>query len=340
MLSKNRLVCGMSIKQFVILFGLSIAFPFEVYSHTVVDAQCDNSTIYKYDSESSHNNNPTFIETSQYKLKILHQSDIWDIHELEITSKSNPIQTVQLQFEGPVFEITTLELDDKAIGKEFMITDKPSARGYRYSLIPSLLGMTITNESQLSQLWSLPEHDYPMFTDLNNDQVCEVLYHNDEHISYFKYPSFMVNSIAYQYNAKVGQLKLASSTNKKHIQTQWEDEIHRYRKIILAIGNSYGKDYIDLLMYEFEIEPISATRFLYIAKQVGKFSEAIKLLKHLFLAYNDLEAEDDLSNAPFSWSIWGEISFDEFNELNNEIRLFSDDEMQDIKSIFAMMKRS
>jgi len=330
----------MSIKQFVILFGLSIAFPFEVYSHTVVDAQCDNSTIYKYDSEATHNNNPTFIETSQYKLKILHKSDIWDIHELEITSKSNPIQTVQLQFEGPVFEITTLELDDKAIGKEFMITDKPSARGYRYSLIPSLLGMTITNDTQLSQLWSLPEHDYPMFTDLNNDQVCEVLYHNDEHISYFKYPSFMVTNNAYQYNAKVGQLELASSINKQHIQTQWDDEIYRYKKLILAIANSYGKDQIALQMYEFEIESISATRFLYTAKQIGQFSGAIKLLKHLFLAYNDLEAKDDLSNAPFSWSIWGEISFDEFNELNNDIRLFSDHEMQDIKSIFEMMNRS
>lgn len=330
----------MSIKQLVILIGLSIAFPFEVYSHTVVDAQCDNSTIYKYDSEATHNNNPTFIETSQYKLKILHQSDIWDIHELEITSKSNPIQTVQLQFEGPVFEITTLELDDKAIGKEFMITDKPSARGYRYSLIPSLLGMTITNDSQLSQLWSLPEHDYPMFTDLNNDQVCEVLYHNDEHISYFKYPSFMVTNNAYQYNAKVGQLELAASINKQHIQTQWDDEIYRYKKLILAIANSYGKDQIDLRMYEFEIESISATRFLYTAKQIGQFSGAIKLLKHLFLAYNDLEAKDDLSNAPFSWSIWGEISFDEFNELNNDIRLFSDHEMQDIKSIFEMMNRS
>jgi len=327
----------MSIKQFVILFGLSIAFPFEVYSHTVVDAQCDNSTIYKYDSEATHNNNPTFIETSQYKLKILHQSDIWDIHELEITSKSNPIQTVQFQFEGPIFEITTLELDDKAIGKEFMITDKPSARGYRYSLIPSLLGMTITNDSQLSQLWSLPEHDYPMFTDLNNDQVCEVLYHNDEHISYFKYPSFMVTNSAYQYNAKVGQLELASSINKQHIQTQWDDELYRFQRLLQAIEKAESKEEISLQTYESEIESIFATRFLYTAKQVGQFSGAIEQLEHLFLACNKLEAEDNFSYVPFIWSIWGEISFEEFKELNNDIDLFSQSELIEIANIFVIM---
>ena len=327
----------MSIKQFVILFGLSIAFSFEVYSHTVVDAQCDNSTIYKYDSEATHNNNPTFIETSQYKLKILHQSDIWDIHELEITSKSNPIQTVQFQFEGPIFEITTLELDDKAIGKEFMITDKPSARGYRYSLIPSLLGMTITNDSQLSQLWSLPEHDYPMFTDLNNDQVCEVLDFNEKYISYFKHPSFMVSSNAYRYNAKIGQLELTSSLNKQHIQTQWDDELYRFQRLLRVIEKAESKEEISLQIYEFKIESIFATRFLYTAKQVGQFSRAIEQLKHLFLAFDKLEAENELSYVPFIWSIFGEISFEEFKELNNDIELFSQSELMEIENIFIII---
>ena len=116
-----------------------------------------------------------------------------------------------------------------------MVTDKPSAQGYRYSLIPSLYGKTITNNSQLSQLWSLPEHDYPMFTDLNNDQVCEVLDFNVKYISYFKHPSFMVSSNAYRYDAQMGQLELTSSLNKQHIQTQWDDELYRFQRLLQAI---------------------------------------------------------------------------------------------------------
>ncbi len=69
-----------------------------------------------------------------------------------------------------------------------------------------------------------------MFTDLNNDQVCEVLLDfNDKHISYFKHPSFMVSSNAYPYNAQMGQLELTSSLNKQHIQTQWDDELYSFK---------------------------------------------------------------------------------------------------------------
>lgn len=327
----------MSIKQFVILFGLSIALPLEGISHTVVDAQCDNLTIYSFDSEATYNNQPILVETDNYILKIKNRSEVWDIHELEITSKSNPIKSIQLEFEGPVFEITSLELDNTTLGKEFMVTDKPSAQGYRYSLIPSLYGKTITNNSQLPQLWSLPEHDYPMFTDLNNDQVCEVLYFNDEYISYFKYPSFMVSSNAYRYNAKMGQLELTSSLNKQHIQTQWDDELNRFQRLLQAIEKAESKEEIDLQTYEFEIESIFATRFLYTAKQVGQFSEAIEQLEHLFLAFNKLDAEDNLSYVPFIWSIWGEISFEEFKELNNDIDLFSQSELIEIANIFVMV---
>ena len=327
----------MNIKQFVTFFGVSIAFPFEVYSHTVVEDQCENTTIYSFDSEANYNNQPLLIETNSYILKIQNRSEIWDIHELEITSKSNPIKSVQLLFEGPVFEITSLELDNTALGKEFMVTDKPSAQGYRYSLIPSLDGKTITNNSQLSQLWSLPEHDYPMFTDLNNDQVCEVLDFNEKYISYFKHPSFMVSSNAYRYNAQMGQLELTSSLNKQHIQTQWDDELYRFQRLLQAIEKTESKEDISLQTYESEIEAIFATRFLYTAKQVGQFLGAIERLEHLFLAFNKLEAEDNLSYVPFIWSIWGEISFEEFKELNNDIELFSQSELMEIENIFVII---
>ena len=36
-----------------------------------------------------------------------------------------------------MFEVNSLELDKHGYGEEFLVTDKPSARGYQYSIMPS-----------------------------------------------------------------------------------------------------------------------------------------------------------------------------------------------------------
>ncbi len=265
----------MRIKQHLIILGLIIVFPFDVYSHTVVEGKCDDATIYEYNSETTQNNESILLDTDNYILTLQHRSDVWDIHDLKIAPKTNPDQTALFQFEGPVFEIITLELDNIALGKEFMVIDKPSARGYRYSLIPSPQEKTTNPNLHFWALWSLPEHDYPMFTDLNNDQVCEILTFDEDYVIAFKYPSFMVTSNAYQFEAISGQLSLNSALTHQHIQSQWEDELYQYNRIMNSIGNAKRKEDIHLQMYEFELETISATRFLYTAKQVGEFPEAI-----------------------------------------------------------------
>jgi len=250
------------------------------------------------------------------------------------------------RFEGIVFEIALQEFDKNGYGQEFLITDKPGARGYRYSIMPSsslnpdnvslVQEFQKLSEKQIQSYWSLPESHYPMFTDIDRNGECEVISFNETFQNEFKYPRWHVNPEVYSFDSILGQAKQNQKLNKDFIYTLWNDQTYKFNRIINHIKNSKSTSEFHQKMPEFDFG-ISATKFLHTAKQVKEFSVALNNLKTLLYEYNALIITGGFYDPPIFFHLNYGQPFSDFKKLNKKSFIFSDEELNQIRPIYQML---
>ena len=187
----------------------------------------------------------------------------YTVHELKVAPKNQPEHMIISKFEGVVFEVVELELDQRRLGAELLVADKPSARGYQHSLLPSLSldassvslvsEFTELPEKSIQRYWSLPESYYPMFTDINDDGECEIVNFNENFQHEFTYPRWYVNPEVYSFNATLGRAKLNTKLTSNFVDTLWNDQKYKLSQIQNRIKQS--KNTLEFLVSEFPISP-------------------------------------------------------------------------------------
>lgn len=284
--------------------------------HTIVKETCPSEIIYKFDRYEFTSGVTKTTTNRTNNLHIKHHESSTGIitHEVKIVDEDNPDIMNASEFEGFVFYIAEIELDKKNDGKEFLITDKPSARGYRYSIMNGspMRDKTISlfNESfstahkNSKEFWSLPESYYPMFSDLNNDGQCEIINFSENFQKQFVNPDLFVSPNVYSFDSIFDKVDIEENLNADYAQKLWNDQIYKLRQLLNLIKQTEATTQFHSKMPEFD-GGISANKFLYCAVRVDKFDEAVVLLHTLMERYNNLEVDGN----------WYEpaIAYDEMN---------------------------
>ena len=341
----------MNKRQSSIIFQLSIIFASIISvcsAHTIVEQKCSSEHIYTFNSNNFEPTEIQQIETENYFINIVHSKRLvaYPHHQLSIIKKSHPNRLFTYSFDGIAFEVVSLELDKHAHGKEFLVTDKPSARGYRYSVIPSPLSVSENDlkankllqnsEKNILSFWSLPESYYPMFSDINNDGVCEIINFTEKFQREFMHPQWHVSPTIYSFDSLSGQAKLNKSLNIRYYNTLWNDQEYKLNQITNLIKSSNSIDEFYSQMPEFD-PGISATKFLYIAKNVNKFDIALIGLETLLSEYRSLRKQDEFYAPPVFFHLSSGFKFSEFETLSKRASIFTNEEIQEIYPIYAMV---
>ena len=332
-------------------FQLSLTFASIISvcsAHTIVEQKCSSELIYTFNSSNFEHGKIQQIETENYFINIVHfeRSVSYAHHQVGIIKKSHPNRLSTYTFEGIAFEIVSLELDKHAHGEEFLVTDKPSARGYRYSVLPSPLSvlendlkankLLQNSERNILSFWSLPESYHPMFSDINNDGICEIINFTEKFQREFMYPKWHVGPTIYSFDSLSGQAKLNKSLNTKYYNTLWKDQEYKFNQITNLIKSSNSIDEFYSKMPEFD-PGIPATKFLYIAKKVKKFDIALVSLETLLSEYRSLRNQDELFAPPVFFHLTSGFKFSEFESLSKRASIFTKEELHKIYPIFAMV---
>lgn len=281
------------------------------FGHAIVKELCPVETIYKFDRNEFISGVTKTIRNNTKNLQITHhESPIGIIvHKVVIVDKDYPDIMISSEFEGVVLHIAEMELDSKNDGKEFLVTDKPSARGYRYSIMNgfpikdktiSLISGSVSgskDHKKNKEFWSLPESLYPMFSDINNDGQCEIINFSESSQKQFVYPELFVSPIVYSFDSIFDKVDINENLNAEYARTLWNDQIYRIRRITNLIKQSKTTSQFHSKMPEFDWG-VSAKKFLYCAKQVGKSEEASVLLQTLKEQYNNLEVDNNWYDLP------------------------------------------
>ncbi len=315
-------------------------------AHSIIKDKCSWQNIYSFDADNFIPDKIIQLETANHRVQISHSrsSSGWPLHKLHIVAKEGSHLSLIQQFEGPVFEIDTAEMDRTADGLEFLITDKPSARGYRYSLLPSSTLPADTNglaeifeassKKRRADLWSLPESLYPIITDVNADGQCEILDFNEAHNTYFTYPAFYVTAKAYRFYADEGMLKEDTALTNQFVKTQYNDLLYQANSIINLIQNARTTMDSVTGMAEKNLNDLAAIKFLYAAKQTGHFSDAVQKLQNIAISFSNLSTQDEAAAPPYYFFATGQTDFADLLELNRQASLFTSSQMTTIQKAF------
>ena len=318
------------------------------YGHTIVENKCPSKVIYTFDSEKFVSGKIQKFETKHHLLNVVHFETpaYYPVHKLKIVPKNQPGRMIISKFEGVVFEVVELELDHRGFGEEFLVTDKPSARGYQYSLLPnssldtgrvSLEGeFDELSEKSIQRYWSLPESYYPMFTDINDDGECEIVNFNENFQREFTYPRWYVNPEVYSFNAILGRAKLNTKLTRNFVDTLWNDQKYKLSQIRNRIKQS--KNTLELFnkMPEFDLG-ISATLYLSIAKQVSKFNSALNDLRLLMREFQKLEVTDGFDTPPLFFDLVSKQKYSDYAKTSQRLLIFTKQELMDLKSLYEMI---
>ena len=318
------------------------------YAHTIVEEKCPSKIIYTFDSDDFISGRIQKFETKHHLLDVIHFETpaYHPVHELKIVPKNQPERKIISKFEGVVFEVVELELDQRSFGEEFLVVDKPSARGYRYSLLADLLldtgNRSMANEfNELSEkiiqrYWSLPESYYPMFTDINDDGECEIVNFNENFQQEFIYPRWYGIPEVYSFNAVLGRAKLNQKLTGNFVDTLWNDQKYKFEQIRNRIKHSKNTVEFFNKMAEFDLG-ISATRYLYTAKRVNEFNSALNDLRLLIKEYKRLKVVDNFGNPPLFFHLISGQKFADFVEMSEKAKMFTDEELDKIQPIYSMI---
>jgi len=341
----------MNKKKFITFSLYFVLSPFLVsicHGHTIVENKCPSKVIYTFDSENYVSGKIQKFETKHHLLSVSHFETPANhpIHELKIAPKNQPDRMIISKFEGVVFEVLKLELDKRGFGEEFLVTDKPSARGYQYSLLPSssLDTDSVSLEREFSELseksiqryWSLPESYYPMFTDIDDNGECDILNFSELFQQEFTYPRWYVNPNVYSFNAILGRANLNPKLTRNFVDTLWNDQKYKLAQIRNIIKRSENTMAFSNNMPEFDLG-ISATRFLYTAKQVNEFNSALSDLQLLIKEYHQLKVTDGFKVPPLFFHLIPGQKFADFVEMSKKAKIFTEEEMDKIQPIYNMI---
>ena len=333
---------------FCLYFFLSPVLVSICYGHTIVKDKCPSKVIYTFDSENFVSGEIQKFETKHHLLSVIHfeTPTSYRVHELKIAPKNQPDRMIISKFEGVVFEVVELELDQRGFGEEFLVTDKPSARGYQYTLLPSSSLVTDSvflasefnelSEKSIQRYWSLPESYYPMFTDINDDSECEIVNFNENFQQEIIYPRWYVIPEVYSFNAVFGRAKLNQKLTRNFVDTLWNDQKYKFAQIRKRIKRSKNTLEFFNKMPEFDLG-ISATRYLYTAKRVNKFNSALNDLRLLIKEYKRLKVVDDFGNQPLFFHLISGQRFADFVEMSKKAKMFTDEELEKIQPIYSMI---
>ena len=333
---------------FCLCFVLSPFLGSISHGHTIVEDKCPSEVIYTFNSENFVSGKIQEFETKHHLLSVIHFETPANhpIHELKIAPKNQPDSMIIFKFEGVVFEVLKLELDKRSFGEEFLVTDKPSARGYQYSLLPSssLDTDSVSLEREFSELseksiqryWSLPESYYPMFTDINDNGECDILNFSELLQQEFTYPRWYVNPDVYSFDAILGRANLNPKLTRNIVNTLWNDQKYKLAQIWNIIKRSENTMAFSDNVPEFDFG-ISATRFLYTAKQVNEFNSALSDLQLLIKEYQQLKVTDGFRDPPLFFHLIPGQKFADFAEMSEKTTIFTDEEMDKIQPIYNMI---
>ena len=334
--------------KFCMYFVLSPVLVSISYAHTIVEDKCTPKIIYTFDSDDFVSGRIQKFETKRHLLDVIHFETpaYYPVHELKIAPKNQPERTIISKFEGVVFEVVELELDRRGFGEEFLVVDKPSARGYRYSLLAAS-SLDTGNRSMASEFnklsekiiqsyWSLPESYYPKFTDINDDGECEIVNFNENFQQEFIYPRWYGIPEVYSFNAVLGRAKLNQKLTGNFVNTSWNDQKYKFVQIRDRIKRSTNTLEFFNKMPEFDLG-ISATRYLYTAKRVNEFKSALNDLRLLIKEYKRLKVVDNFGNPPLFFHLISEQKFADFVEMSEKAKMFTDEELNKIQPIYSMI---
>ena len=319
------------------------------YGHTIVENKCPSKVIYTFDSENFVSGKIQKFETKHHLLNVVHFETpaYYPVHKLKIVSKNQPERMIISKFEGVVFEVVELELDQRGFGVEFLVTDKPSARGYQYSLLPnssldtgrvSLEGeFDEVSEKSIQRYWSLPESYYPMFTDINDDGECEIVNFNENFQQEFTYPRWYVNPEVYSFNASLGRAKLNTKLTRNFVDTLWSDQKYKLSQIRNRIKRSKNTLEFFNKMPEFDLG-ISATLYLSTAKQVNKYDSALNDLQLLMREFQKLEVTDGFDTPPLYFGLVSRQKFSDYAKTSQRLSIFTKQELIDLKSLYELIR--
>ena len=118
-----------------------------------MEQKCSSEHIYTFNSNNFESAKIRQLETKNYFINIVHfdRRVSYTHHQLSIAKKTHPNRLFTYNFDGIAFEIVSLELDKHSHSEEFLVIDKPSARGYRYSVLPSPLSV-LENDLKANKL--------------------------------------------------------------------------------------------------------------------------------------------------------------------------------------------
>ena len=338
-------------KKFITFCLYSILSPVLVsmcYGHTIVENKCPSKVIYTFDSENFVSGKIQKFETKHHLLSVVHFKTpaYYPVHKLKIVPKNQPERMIISKFEGVVFEVVELELDQRGFGEEFLVTDKPSARGYQYSLLPtssldtgreSLNGeFDELSEKSIQRYWSLPESYYPMFTDINGDGECEIVNFNENFQREFIYPLWYVNPEVYSFNATLGRAKLNTKLTSNFVDTLWNDQKYKFSQIQNRIKQSKNTLEFFNKTPEFDLG-ISATLYLSIAKQVSEFNSALNDLRLLMREFQKLEVTDGFDTPPLFFDLVSKQNYSDYAKTSQRLLIFTKQELMDLKSLYEMI---
>lgn len=119
-----------------------------VEAHSVVSSRCDSVQLYSSEEDSGVDE-PVLtglgiLGSRNFTPQVLRKpGEIQDTYHLLLGVGSASETPVGVEFLGPVFEISAIQMDPRTDDHQLFVVDKPAARGYRYSFIslsPSAMG--------------------------------------------------------------------------------------------------------------------------------------------------------------------------------------------------------
>ncbi len=177
------------------------------------------------------------------------------------------------KFQGVVFEVLKLELDKRGFGEEFLVTDKPSARGYQHSLLPSSsldTGSSIAGNASSVNSQRKASNDIGHFPKvIIQCSLTLMMMVNVTSVNFselfqqeFTYPRWYGIPDVYSFNADSrGEQTLIPKLTGNFVDTLWNDQTYKFAQIrdrIQALRQTPWRSLNN--MPEFDLG-ISATRF-------------------------------------------------------------------------------
>jgi len=315
------------------------------YGHTIVEDRCPSEVVYSFDPDNFVSGEIIQVETTNLDINAIHfDNEIgWPTHDLRVVAKDGSSGMIVSEFEGPAFEVIAINLDGAHNGEELVVTDKPSARGYRHSLLPApgsnekaeslseaFIASTVKN---IVRYWSLPESYFPMFTDIDEDGTCEIINFDDAFTHAFLLPQWYVNPTVYTFDSLAGSVERNVSLDNSFANTQWNDQRDHFHKILKNITISATADGFHFNMPEFD-RGISATKFLLSAKKKGQFDKAVGYLKTLNRRYQALPKSEEWNAPPVFLHIVSGQKFEDFKLMNEELSLFNEYELDRVRTLY------